>query len=114
MAPEPGEVKPGYRTRGRGRRWRMNWLYDWLQSYVLAVAEDLKRERVLVTWGIVLLVIYFSNWWRYEVEFHKVGLAVVITFFITAPRARGLLVRDRKSTRLNSSHEVPSRMPSSA
>ena len=28
--------------------------------------------------------------------------------------ARGVKVRDRKSTRLNSSHEIPSRMPSSA
>ena len=26
----------------------------------------------------------------------------------------GLIQRDRKSTRLNSSHEIPSRMPSSA
>ena len=29
-------------------------------------------------------------------------------------RGEGAPVRDRKSTRLNSSHEVPSRMPSSA
>ena len=29
-------------------------------------------------------------------------------------RQRGLEYRDRKSTRLNSSHEIPSRMPSSA
>ena len=30
------------------------------------------------------------------------------------PRIANNLLRDRKSTRLNSSHEIPSRMPSSA
>ena len=31
-----------------------------------------------------------------------------------ALRQKGKTVQDRKSTRLNSSHEIPSRMPSSA
>ena len=31
-----------------------------------------------------------------------------------APGIDGMTVEDRKSTRLNSSHEIPSRMPSSA
>ena len=35
-------------------------------------------------------------------------------FWESAPRPRKMVERDRKSTRLNSSHEIPSRMPSSA
>ena len=36
----------------------------------------------------------------------------IVTAMLAAPHVKA--VRDRKSTRLNSSHEIPSRMPSSA
>ena len=52
-------------------------------------------------------------------EGQPAGRAVVIRTFGSAPRPEGaVLIRaddgDRKSTRLNSSHMVQSRMPSSA
>ena len=43
-------------------------------------------------------------------EPYHVMNAVVLIFIL----ALDFLLRDRKSTRLNSSHEIPSRMPSSA
>ena len=50
----------------------------------------------------------------------KMGLALMLTVLLAPLAPLGLHplsaqgVADRKSTRLNSSHEVPSRMPSSA
>ena len=38
-------------------------------------------------------------------------VAIVVTVLLTV---WSLTIKDRKSTRLNSSHEIPSRMPSSA
>ena len=48
-----------------------------------------------------------------------VSLAEILTGTAFAPLGMGkgllaILIGDRKSTRLNSSHEIPSRMPSSA
>ena len=37
-----------------------------------------------------------------------------LKIYIEAAKQRGDALEDRKSTRLNSSHEIPSRMPSSA
>ena len=42
----------------------------------------------------------------------RVGLKAIVYFEVVTTLA--LIVGDRKSTRLNSSHEIPSRMPSSA
>lgn len=54
------------------------------------VISDLGRQWVLCAWGGLLLAIYFLGWWHGD--FTRIALAVLITFFITAPHARGLLI----------------------
>ena len=51
----------------------------------------------------------------YEMEKHRdTVLVTLIDTAGSAPRKSGSQMLDRKSTRLNSSHKVQSRMPSSA
>ena len=48
---------------------------------------------------------YYDGWYHKAPELHKsIGILLMM----------GLVIRDRKSTRLNSSHSGESRMPSSA
>lgn len=54
------------------------------------VIADLSRQWVLCAWGGLLLAIYFLGWWHGD--FARIALAALITFFITAPHARGLLI----------------------
>jgi len=61
-----------------------------ISQYFSGVVQDLTRQKVLLIWGALLLGIYLTGWWRGD--FEKVGLAVAVTFFLTAPRARGLVV----------------------
>ena len=83
--------------------------------------HDLKRCRLLA--GIVALV---YNWWslfvrladpdhhREAITTRPLLLTAVARQTQHAGQVKLTISRDRKSTRLNSSHEIPSRMPSSA
>ena len=52
---------------------------------------------------------------REEMEFHIQSMIdELVAQGMSKPEARAAAHRDRKSTRLNSSHSSPSRMPSSA
>ena len=54
---------------------------------------------------------YGSARWGIFARHHVVDTAVIVVLCVTVPDAQ---IRDRKSTRLNSSHVSESRMPSSA
>ena len=102
------ELIAGYHTEYSGMRFGLFFLGEYVNMMVLG--------------GIVAVL--FLGGWRGPVLPPFVWLLVkilgVAIFMIwvrgTLPRLRydQLMALDRKSTRLNSSHEVPSRMPSSA
>ena len=79
---------------------------------VLAVASITTTTVALLVLGVFLLLSVNVNAIATSIE----GQVAVQAFDRLAREQIGAVLpqRDRKSTRLNSSHEVPSRMPSSA
>ena len=72
-----------------------------------------QRER----WQWLLMRIMEEDWRRMiEVLSDHVRYAVLLCkcWCFLVGKGLALMLQDRKSTRLNSSHEIPSRMPSSA
>ena len=74
-------------------------------------------------YGVFLCVLFGARGWDRIIltGVQSLALRLLVLGFVV-PRSFGMLVlwsyrdweTDRKSTRLNSSHEIPSRMPSSA
>ena len=101
----PGHLMPDYDAARRGFELRVPELYNWTKAVLDRLASDRKRQAML--------------WVGHE------GTEQTLTYADFADASRrfanvlgGLGVkrgeRDRKSTRLNSSHGMSSRMPSSA
>ena len=61
----------------------------------------------LMTFGICLFIVLMQFLWRYIDDMVGKGLGIPVL-------AEMFMYADRKSTRLNSSHQPQSRMPSSA
>ena len=90
-------------------------------------ASELSDYSVCTTWGILGKNLYLIGLLRRRLEYPALKRAVReqqnlygANVVLIEDKASGtqliqeLIIEDRKSTRLNSSHEIPSRMPSSA
>ena len=68
--------------------------------------------------GVLVTVLYISHLAdKNKLDEYRVTIMLVLAFgfgLIGAHLLYGIVEQDRKSTRLNSSHATPSRMPSSA
>jgi omega-6 fatty acid desaturase (delta-12 desaturase) len=63
-------------------------------------------------WGLLVWTVETERWWLYALLLVPAGLFLVRVFLLQ--HDCGHYALDRKSTRLNSSHNPASRMPSSA
>ena len=63
---------------------------------------------------VIIVAIFCGPWWGAATGFIGAFIGQLITYGISATTVLWVLPADRKSTRLNSSHYRPSRMPSSA
>ena len=74
-----------------------------------------EKERIQSFEGVVIRINRGGNRATFTVRKVSYGVGVERIFPVHSQRLEKIQVlRDRKSTRLNSSHEIPSRMPSSA
>ena len=87
--------------------------------YNLQVTRKFWHEalKVFSATSIALVVVIVSIFLKREFfssRFVILAAWILVVIFVTIGRFILRKVQDRKSTRLNSSHEIPSRMPSSA
>ena len=72
---------------------------------------------IVITWGLIRTVAVDKTFAKYGVNpyvYLAIVLTIAVPYAITTAKLFFAIVSDRKSTRLNSSHEWISRMPSSA
>ena len=80
-------------------------------TFSLKVLYD-QYKRFMNTWSYPNNQLNLAKYKNYKFNFYRHQNTNYIVQYNTVPPIQ--INKDRKSTRLNSSHEIPSRMPSSA